>query len=230
MARSTANWRRCGAKCRNGSACKSPAMRGGARCRMHGGAAPQTIAAAGRRLALRELEQGAAASRYGDPKHADPVTALEDEIARTRGAISYLHDAILQMGEKELLRRVTESRSAEFDGPSTITIKIETIENGWVRLLLRERKHLADLLSLAFRVQLAERRVAITHEHANRLNAAIGGILSDLGHNLSDPHVRKVVADNLRALAEPKVETESEIGSESESESVSGAPSVAVVM
>ena len=203
MADSTANWRLCGARCRNGEPCRSPAMRGGARCRLHGGSAPRTIAAAEKRLALRELEQGAAASRYGDPKHADPVTALEDEIARTRGAISYLHDAILRMGEEELLRRVTESRSAELDGPSTITIKIETIENGWVRLLLRERQHLADLLSLAFRVQLADRRVAITREHADRLDAALGGILNDLGHDLHDPHVRKVVVDNLRPLAEP---------------------------
>ena len=30
---------RCGARTRNGSPCRSPAVRGGKRCRMHGGAA-----------------------------------------------------------------------------------------------------------------------------------------------------------------------------------------------
>lgn len=41
----------CGARTRDGGSCKQPAMRGGLRCRMHGGASPQARRAAKLRLA-----------------------------------------------------------------------------------------------------------------------------------------------------------------------------------
>jgi hypothetical protein len=43
---------RCGAKIRSGGSCRSPAVRGKRRCRMHGGA-PQSGAAKGNRNALK---------------------------------------------------------------------------------------------------------------------------------------------------------------------------------
>jgi len=65
---------RCGARTRNGSPCRSPAVRGKRRCRMHGGAAGsggqagnrnalkhgmRTAEVAGLRRAVRELLRGA---------------------------------------------------------------------------------------------------------------------------------------------------------------------------
>lgn len=199
-------WRQCGAKNTDGSACRGPALKGGARCRMHGGATPQAMRAAARRVALAELEQGAAEHRYGEPNPAGPVASLEEEIARTRGAITYLHAAIIQMGQEELLSRVSSEHTADSDGKKSITVKIEAVENAWVRLMLRERKHLAELLSLAFRVQLTDRRSAITDDIAGRFNIALTGILRDLGHDEADERVRQVVRDNLRFVAEPITE------------------------
>jgi hypothetical protein len=52
-----ADTRRCGARTRNGGTCQNLPANGAGRCRPHGGAAPQTIAAAERRQAEAETHR-----------------------------------------------------------------------------------------------------------------------------------------------------------------------------
>lgn len=78
--------RACGAKTKSGGACPTPAMKGGTRCRMHGGAAPQTKRAARERL--MELREPAVVElnrilRKKDTSDADKIKVALAVLDRT---------------------------------------------------------------------------------------------------------------------------------------------------
>lgn len=76
---------RCSARRKNGTPCKNPPILGGNVCRMHGGSAPQTRAAANRRLlamvvpALVRLD---AIMRKADTSDADRLRAIAEILNR----------------------------------------------------------------------------------------------------------------------------------------------------
>jgi hypothetical protein len=73
--------RRCGARTKSGKPCPTPPIKGGTRCRMHGGAAPQVKKAARERLMeLREPALVALGKVLRDPK-ADDATKVRAAVA-----------------------------------------------------------------------------------------------------------------------------------------------------
>lgn len=67
---------RCGATCRDGTACSNPPMRGQARCRMHGGSSPQARAKGAERAAEASLR--AEVDVLAQQPVTDPVKWLQD--------------------------------------------------------------------------------------------------------------------------------------------------------
>jgi hypothetical protein len=69
---------RCSATNRQGAQCGRPAIPGGTVCRNHGGAAPQVVAGAARRLAVAKVEADAAAflGQVGLEPVEDPVAEI----------------------------------------------------------------------------------------------------------------------------------------------------------
>ncbi|MCZ2857823.1 major capsid protein [Blastococcus sp. VKM Ac-2987] len=165
--------RLCGARRRDGGNCTQPAMRGQERCRMHGGSAPMARTKAVERIA--EAQAVGLANRLGIPRSISAVDALQEELNRTQGRIDWL--------ESELAQRPNDGA----------VLAVYTAERG----------HLRQLAGGMVSSKTDERRSMLNEQTVDALEAAITGIVRDLGHDPHTTRVRDVVARHLRAVAEP---------------------------
>lgn len=88
-------------------------MKGGKRCKRHGGASPQAKAAAARRLAEQEAQEimAKAITTLGlKGKDIDPATALLEEISWTYAHVQWLRAKVQELTENQPLVRGTEER------------------------------------------------------------------------------------------------------------------------
>jgi hypothetical protein len=164
--------RRCHARRRDGSPCRQPAVRGAPTCRMHGSSAP----AVRQRAAERVMEQGVVelAHQYGVPRPVTPEQALTEELHRTQGHVDWL--------------------AAQLD---------QHCDPQWLLVYQAERNHLAKLgqQMAALGLCTADREEELRSRVMERLDTALIGILSDLGHNPDDDVTRGIVATHLRRAA-----------------------------
>lgn len=155
-------------------------MRGQNVCFHHGGAASQNRQAAARRLAEQGTKE--VSRRHAEPRPITPLSALEEELARCQGWIDFLGERI---------------RNRPDDSATAI----------WVNVYQAERAQLASLAHKMIGARTDERRTVLAEQAVERLEAAIGGILKELGRDPNDPHVRAVVGRHLRAVGEPRSRT-----------------------
>lgn len=130
----------CGAKTRSGKPCRQHPIRGGTRCRMHGGSAPRALAKANRRVIEARI-QGELAKREIEPI-TDPVAAYADlagEIWQWK-EIARAHIADLQ----------TWATANIVTGVDEVSALVQIYE----RALERAQRSLADML-----------RIGLTAEH-----------------------------------------------------------------
>lgn len=172
----------CHAHRRDGTQCRNHAIRGAHVCRMHGGTAPQTRAAAKRRLdEQKAVEQ---VRVLGLPRDVDPHIALLEEVHRTAGHVAYLNSMIGDFDSDAELKQYTRDKGGlTWEKPAV-----------WVEIYQHERTHLARVCKAALDAGVAERQVRLAEQQGQLLAKVIQGVLSDLGvadHPGVGPVVRK---------------------------------------
>lgn len=161
---------KCGARRRDGGICLQPRIRGGNRCRIHGGGAPQVRANATNVVAIAAVAE--AARRYGKPRRVSPLEALEEELARSQGHVDWLGEIVAQNHDPL-----------------------------WLSVYNAERDHLSKIAHQMMMAGTDERRVAIAEKAVDQLEAALTGIIKDLGFDPNTEHVRKVIGRHLSLVA-----------------------------
>ncbi|MCG6497639.1 HGGxSTG domain-containing protein [Kitasatospora sp. A2-31] len=189
---------RCGARRRDGQLCTNPPMRGAARCRMHGGAAPQVRAAAGRRLAAAEW-----ARSFGEPvADADPTATVLNEIRWCAGHVGWLRSRVQDLEPEALVWGTVsevDRRGGQYPGVDvTSAAKAST----WVALYGAERDRLVRMCEVAHRMGISERQI----ELAERLGQVVADLLRDILAELQLTDLQQqtaavAVPRHLRALA-----------------------------
>lgn len=147
---------------------------------MHGGAAPQVRAAAGRRLAAAEWSRS-----FGDPAESgDPAETVLDEIRWAAGHVTWLRQRV-QETEPEAFVWGVESEvdkgAGEFPGVD-VTSSAKT--NAWVRLYGEERDRLLRMCKIAHDMGIAERHVQLAERVGGLMANLLRGVLGEL--NLSE--------------------------------------------
>jgi hypothetical protein len=179
---------RCGANTKRGAVCNQPAgwgtPYGHGRCKLHGGATPTHLRAAQRREAER------AVGLFGLPREVEAHQALLEEVHRAAGHVAWLGEVVGGLDKNQVVHGITRTVQHP-DG--TRTVESRAAVNPWVKLYQDERDRLVRVAKAAMDAGVEERRVRLAEQQAQRLAAVIRAILTDLGHDLEDDRVRKVV-------------------------------------
>jgi hypothetical protein len=179
---------RCGANTKRGAVCNKPAGWGTpyrhGRCKLHGGASPTHLRAAQR----REAEW--AVTSLGLPREVEPHTALLEEVHRAAGHVAWLAEVVGQLDKNQLVQATTRTVQAP-DG--TRTVEARAAVNVWVKLYEEWHDRLVRVAKVAIDVGVGERQVRLAERQAQQLAKVVRAILTDLGHDLGDERVRKVV-------------------------------------
>lgn len=163
----------CGAKLktRPGELCPNPPMRGGLRCRMHGGSSGQAKAAAERRQ--QEAAALAVVARYGVPRHIDWHVAMQEALDETYGNVLALRDLIVQLEPEALTwgdASVVEIGASEFPGTNTTaTAGITAV----VELYGRERDRLFKMAHDCGKLGLEVRRQQIDEAQQQQIGMQV---------------------------------------------------------
>lgn len=187
---------------REGGYCEKWPLEGQQRCGTHGARAPQAIAAAGRRVAEAEVERHLAT--LGAEVETTAEEALNRQLRITAGHCAWLLAQVQQLEPEALVwSRTTEHtiEASQFPGVDT------TREAAPHALLATYERHLKlhlGVVDMALKHNLGERQVRLAEQQGQVVAAVIRSVLRDLGHDLTDPAVLRVVSTQLRALgAEP---------------------------
>lgn len=186
---------RCKAHTRAGNPCGQPPMSDQAVCKMHGGKAPQNLAAADVRRAGREAQL--ALESFGLPVAVDPHTALLEELHRTAGAVAWLGAIVADLERSD----IGWGKTREKDGGDDRGTTYEAGKNVWVGLWQGERKHLVDVASACAKAGIEERRVQLAEDQGRMLAGVITRILSGmfdaLVAGLGDFEAARVVVEQM---------------------------------
>ena len=150
----------CGAKTRSGKPCQQHPIRGGTRCRMHGGSAPRALVAANRRTLEARIQ--------GEPI-TDPVAAYADLVGET-------------WAFKELAReKITELRAWTTVNVITGTDEAAAILQVYERSLDRAQRSLADMLRIGLTAEhLRQARERPTLDQAQTFQRVLEQLLDQL--------------------------------------------------
>ena len=180
---------------RDGSPCGSYPMKGQTVCRLHGGKAPQALAAGERRVKSREAAELLA--RYGEPVETDPLQSLLDALWRAAGAVVWL--------DQELARQQEIAAEAERPGSSVVVQQtkfgqdiaaLAKLYGEWVDRQARYAK-------AAVEAGLDERMVHLAEAQGKLLADTIEAVLLSEELRLSEGQIetgRRLAAGQLRAL------------------------------
>ena len=160
---------RCGAKTRNGTPCPNWPLKGGKRCRQHGGASPQALAAASQRV-LEAKVRGEATKRGWNPI-TDPLAAFADIAGQAWAWMEIC---------RELVNELQTWEAKNYQGTEEIRARIGVYERSMDRMI----KVLADMIKLgldAAALQQAKERPS--REQAETFNQILTHILNGLDLN-----------------------------------------------
>jgi hypothetical protein len=104
--------------------------------------------------------------------------------------VAWLGEVVGQLDEQQVVHGVV--RTVQHADRSR-TIEARAAVNLWVWLYQEERDRLVRVSKAAIDAGVAERQVRITEEQARQLARVVSAIVTDLGHDLADEHVRNVV-------------------------------------
>lgn len=162
---------RCVAKAKSsGRRCARWAVPGSTVCRTHGGAAPQVIAAAKRRLLA--VEAGAELARLGVAIETTPVEALEAMLYEAAGNVAVLRMMVAELGQHHLYGDLYHQ-----SGSPTGEAKPHVL----VVMYNEERDRLAKLAEACAKLGLDERKVRIAETEVGRLFDHVTGAIADCG-------------------------------------------------
>lgn len=143
---------------------------------MHGGAAPQVRAAAGRRLAAAEW-----ARSFGEPApDADPTETVLSEIRWAAGHVAWLR-AKVQDTEPEALiwGVVSEVERHGGERPGT-DVTSAAKASAWLVLYGQERDRLTRMCEVAHRMGIATRQVELAERMGQAVADVLRAVLDDL--------------------------------------------------
>lgn len=195
----------CGAKKRSGDPCSAPPIKGGTRCRRHGGASPQAQRKAAERVTEAKTRQrmDTAVKTLGlKTENVDPAEALLEEIAWTHGHVQWLRSQVQALSTEEL-RWGTVDRESGI-GPLGVIDKTteKAAPNVLYSMYLTERQHLAKVSALALSAGIEERRVRMAEEQGQLAAMVVRRVLDRLKLSAEQlEQVPLVVASEFRALA-----------------------------
>jgi hypothetical protein len=176
--------RRCTARNRSGERCRRAPTPGALVCSMHGGRAPQVIAAARTRVVEAQAARQLRAEGY-EPT-VDPVEEL------------------LSLGaEVTALKDVLRARVADLSDDAWVTTSKLAVED--VRALVRAYERALDrcerTLTNMLRLDLDSRQVRIAERQAEVMVQAVEAALAAVGDDGHAPAFRKAFAEELRRSA-----------------------------
>lgn len=145
---------------------------GQARCRMHGGASPQALAAARRRGEHAAAAQ--AVRTLGLPREVEPDEALTEELHRTAGAVTYLGSEVAALPADGLYQRYLGTGGVLWERPSVL-----------VELYSVERDRMVRVARTAIDAGLQERQVRLAEQLGGLLAAVLEGLMGDPELNLT---------------------------------------------
>lgn len=157
---------RCGAKTRSGKPCPNWPMKGGIRCRQHGGASPQAMAKASERI-LEARVRGEATRRGWSPI-LDPLAAFADVAGQAWAWMEVC---------RELVNELEKWEAKNYEGTEEIKARIGVYERSMDRMI----KVLGDMIKLgldAAALQQAKERPS--REQAEAFNRVLVHILNGL--------------------------------------------------
>lgn len=191
--------RRCtGTSKQTGERCGLAPVPGARVCRFHGGGAPQVQAAAERRQ--QEAAAQAFVARYGVPMAVEWHEAIQAGLDETYGNVLALRDLVQQMAPDALTwgqQSEVMVGSSQFPGVDiTHAAGIAPV----VQLYGQERDRLHRMAVDAGKLGLEARRQAFAEQDGQRVAEVIRAVLRELGHDLADPAVLRVVSTQLRML------------------------------
>ncbi|MFI6349118.1 HGGxSTG domain-containing protein [Streptomyces sp. NPDC050560] len=203
----------CTARTRSGKRCRGRAVTGTTVCRMHGGSAPQVLAAVQRRRADGErraalAEWGATFGEIGPAE--DPAVVMARLIRQAAGHVSWLLERVQETEADALvwgLSNEVHREGGEFPGVDT-TYAAEV--NGWVRLYGEERDRLVRMIAVAAKMGVDERLVHLAEIQTSMMMAILDRALDAFGLDATKPEtaavmgrvVREVMAER-QQLAQP---------------------------
>ena len=218
--------RGCGARKRDGALCTQPAISGTQRCRMHAGISTEQAKAKG--AVVVELSKWGISDRTLDPGmtllqlmtqsfqraklYGQLLEEAYDAAERLQGSdeVGELPESVDSVADRDRaaqdLQRVFASGgvsalightySSSEDG---VFAAGEAIR-GLVNLEAQERDRAAGMAAKAVAAGLATRQVELAEKQGALVADVIRAVLTQLGHDLSDPDVLRVVSTQLRAL------------------------------
>jgi hypothetical protein len=175
--------RRCGAKLRGKDAtCRKWARKGGRRCQLHGGNTPRAERAATLRLAEHSIR--ASLAEQGVEIIGDPVTTFQRIASEVVAFKDFAAAHVARLGE-----RLTgyDEHDAEY---------LRAMVTLYERALDRAGKFLHDWI----RLDLDARLVAVTEQQAQIVAQVITDVLRDLGHDIHQGEVARLVGHHLRLV------------------------------
>lgn len=169
----------CGAKKRDGEACRARPIKGGTRCVRHGGAAPQVQAKAAERV-IEANARGILGRIDPDQPRENPVETLLNLIHGKTAEVSWLRGKVQALQDEDLVwGLVQHDTGVGPEGPiDKETFKAE--QSIWWRLLREAENQLANWITMALKAGVDERRVRIVEAQGSLVAGAIKAILDGL--------------------------------------------------
>lgn len=169
----------CGAKKRDGEACRARPIKGGTRCVRHGGAAPQVQAKAAERV-IEANARGILGRIDPTQPRENPVETLLNLIHGKTAEVSWLRGKVQALQDEDLVwGLVQHDTGVGPEGPiDKETYKAE--QSIWWRLLREAENQLANWITMALKAGVDERRVRIVEAQGSLVAGAIKSILDGL--------------------------------------------------
>jgi hypothetical protein len=166
-------------------------------CWLHGGKAPQTKAAAARRLELEEAE--AACQKFGVPIDRSATESLVAEKSRTDGIVAWLMTQLGQMdpGDYTWGRKAQTVKLGALGQQGQGQPAVETTQaaglHPLITWLLTERKHLGQIAAEMARLSIEDRAVRVTEAEADLVARILEATLADPQLDLSQDKQRQAL-------------------------------------
>lgn len=177
--------------------CRGAAMHGQDVCHAHGGKAPQARAAAAKRLAEDQAAQYLTKLGEVVVVDVDPGEQMLRLIAITAAEVEWFRTKAYDLAAKNLIWGRTRKKSGGDDRGTTH----EARKNIWLAIYHEQRDKLAALCAKAIEIGLREREVRLAEQQLQTLVNFVDSLLTDLGHDPTDPEVAEVVHRNFTLVA-----------------------------
>lgn len=189
----------CGAKKKSLDPCGAPPIKGGTRCKRHGGAAAHVQAKAKERI-IEENARGILGRIDPSQPRENPVETLLNLIHGKTAEVSWLRSKVQSLEDNSLVWGLTEHKTGMgVEGPVDVeTYKAE--QNIWWKLLREAENQLASWITMALKAGVDERRVRIVEAQGSLVAGAIKAILDGL--NLTKDQAALIPVLVPRALRE----------------------------